>query len=982
MRKTPILLALGAALAAGALLLIDSGNDAPEAALEPGGLVPGATDTTAPRSTLLEEAAAPPRSENREAVARVRTEEEKAEERAATRQAEAEAGPFLQGTVFGSDGHPLRGAEVQIEGQLLEGFMGLGKIALNQKGETDRNGDFALSRGRWPAHDVSVSIKARGHLPSKENRMPDANTGDSHLGTFVLQRGVVLGGHVYDAKGKPVEGAEVRRTSIEDTGAMDGMIRLAATFGQWSESKSTTDADGAFELPFEALGPYALIVEHEDFPKARYESETPPEGGEDLAIVIRMAPTALIAGRILDYPGDDRNATVSAVPVRTGGSEPAPMEQMFGGALSGDDKAQVAEDGSFEIRGLEVGRSYEVQAFVKDGFFGRSPASQKLEVASGDETVELAWESGARIVFDVEDAGTGRPLRGGTVRYRWQGGGGGFSAMARKALDYEGTRVEIGELRPNPSPAKLELAVFADGYLEHRVQDIEVHDLKTVDLGVIRLNQAPKFRVRVIDERSGKPVKKARVVLQPRYGSTDDLGDSNIFSLGGKVQTGRTDSEGVCVLEACATDTADLTVNKGGYAATVLEELAMPSGGDAVEVVQLAKGGEVRVQVFDAEGEPAANARVIHRGPDDDTQTLSTNARGEARIRDLPTGPHAFAAERGEGGRRGRRGRRGGARVRVNEDGQDDRAWQEAVVTSGGRVELKFELPPTARIEGQVLLRGQPVAQAAISLFEGEEGSDQDEYRAQLNEQMSNFMPNRPASTRTDSDGRFVLDEVETGKYRIRVGRPGGMPSHYEPIDVRLGTNRAEISLPGSAVEGRVVDAEGGGVAGASVQIHRYDPEDPESGRDARMDLALSFFGARSNDGVRTDADGNFVIEGVPTDTPLVVEARAPGYVPNRSKDFKVAEESLERGVKVEVSQAGSIRVQVEGTTAMFQSVTATRQVGEGEHATTKMGMIRDGTALLTELEPGTWRVSQRESDVFDEVEVVAGQESFVTLTD
>jgi protocatechuate 3,4-dioxygenase beta subunit len=978
--KTLPLLVLGVALVGGGLFLA-SRNQAPaEAPLAPEGLSPGSDAASGADDTTLASALEGRTEGTRQEVATVSaTKERRAEEAAAEAEDGAAAGPFLQGTVFGSDGMPLGGVEVRIEGNLGEGFMGLGKIALNQVGKTDRNGDFSVPRGRWPANDVSVSLETRGYLASRENRMPESSSGNAHLGTFLLQRGVVLAGNVYDAKGEPVEGARVHRTSLEDTGAMDGMIALATTFGQWKDSADTTDSEGAFELPNEEPGPYALIVEHDHYPKARIEGQTPPEGGEDLTITIRLAPTANISGRILGYPGSERNATVSATPVRKAGTESAPIEKIFGGAMSNDGKVQVGEDGSFVVTGLEVGCNYHVQAFVKDGFFARTPCSQREEVGSGSTDVELEWDWGAKIVFELEEAATGKPLRGSTVRYRWEQNARNVMAMARKAREFAGSRIVIDELRPSPSPSKLELAIFADGYLEHRVSGIEVHESKEIDLGIIRLRPSPILRVRVVDASSGKPLRKARVVLQPQYEGEGD----NFFSLGGKVQTGRTDSEGLCELPAAATPTATLTVNKGGFAPTVFEDLAMPAEGTTEELVHLAKGGAVHITVLESDGTPATNALITHRDNNGDRQTLSSNARGEAHIRDLPAGEHAFAADRGSEGQRGGRGgrgRRGGVRVSNGNDDEDGRRWEEAMVTSGSRVELRLDLPPTARVEGVVRLRGEPVAQASISLFEGDEGSSEDEFRARISERVSSFMPNAPASTRTDTEGRFVIEDVETGKYRIRVGRAGGVPSHYEPLDVTLGTNRIEVSLPGAAVEGRVMSDDGGPIAGATVEVLRFDPKDPDAGPSAEQDLALSFFGGQSRDSIRTDVDGNFLVEGAPTGVSIVVEARAPGYVTKRSKEFEIAVDSLERNVKVKLTRGGSIRVQVEGGSGLFQSVKAEFEGDSKGAPSSRMTFISEGSALLRDLTPGTWRVSIRGEEETELVEVLPGAESFVTL--
>jgi hypothetical protein len=559
------------------------------------------------------------------------------------------------------------------------------------------------------------------------------------------------------------------------------------------------------------------------------------------------------------------------------------------------------------------------------------------------------------------------------VRYRWEESSGGMMGMTRKARDFPGSHVLIDELRPTPSPSKLELMVSVEGYLEHRISGIEVHELEQLDLGIIRLRLAPLLRVRVVDAASGQPVSRARVVLQPEYGGEG----GEFFALGGEIATGRTDSEGICEVPACGSATGTLTVNKGGYAPTALAGLAMPVDGRGEELVRLSRGGEVRVEVLESDGRPAPEAEVTHRDPAGTITTLTANAKGELRVRDLALGTHAFAAERSKAGPGGRR--RGGIRVSLDDEASGTR-WQEAVVTSGGRVDLRIDLPATARVEGLVLLRGEPVAQASITLMEGEAGSDQDEYRAQIAEKVSTLMPDAPASARTDGEGRFVLDDVEAGKHRIRVARGGGMPSHYAPIDVRIGTNRIEIALPGSAVEGRVTTADGAPIASARVEVLRFDPDDPAAGRSARMDLALSFFGAASSSGARTDGDGRFEIEGVPIGVPVVVEARAPGFVSKRSKDFQVAQDSVERGVEVALARSGSIRVRVEGTLDTFQTVRATLE-GEAEDGpASRMALLKDGAALLADLRPGTWRVSVDRGEAFELVEVRPGEESFVTL--
>jgi len=970
-----LLAGLCAVLALGYVFL--TGEDSPPAAgLHAGALAPGqelALTPEPPEGGALPAGPAAPETPEvrRQAVPEAPDPEEERAARRAEREAAAAAGPAFTGTVFGSDGLPVPEVEVSVEGDLGGATVIFGDaLKIAEETTTDRQGRFRVPRGRWPLSELSVELRARGFLVVRELRAPDTDSGDGELGDFVLPRGVVLAGQVVDAEGEPLEGASVRRTDVDDDGALDGMLRMASTFGRASDSQTETDAEGRFELLHEATGSYLIVVDHDDHPQLRQRGEAPPEGGEDLGIVLRMPPTAVIAGRILGFPEGRTGVRVVAAVVDESQDESATFAGMLG--VDSDAGVEVEPDGSFEIRGLLVGRRYAVKATVLEGFFQRTTCSETEEVSSGTQALELAWESGSSVVFDVADVHTGEALRPVIVRHRWEGENQRnlMGAMAKR-LEFDGSRVRIDELRPAPAPGKLELSVYVEGYLEEHVAGIQVPELEEVDLGTVHLRPAPIVRVQVVDSQSGDPIRKARVVLRPQApGEDDELG------LYAEHSAERTDSDGWCELPACATELATLEVKKGGFAPFERSDVAMPKEGTGEELVRLFEGGRVEILVVDALQEPAPDIRVIHRKPDESTSRHETNSRGEVKLSGLEAGEHAFRAERSGG--RGRR--RGGARVSVNFDEDEEEDWHSVVLTNGGEAELRLELPPTATIEGVVLLRGQPVTGARVSFAEGPESSASDELSSRMRERMARMMPEDATSTRTDGRGRFELQEAPLGRHRVRVARDDGSPAHYEAVDLRAGVNRVEVDLPSAAVAGRVVDGEGRPIAGATVETLRVtDEEDAEAV--AQVEMAMSFFGRGNTDGVRTDYDGSFQIEGVPTDVPLVVRAQAAGYSRGQSAAIEVDPREIHRGVVIALDASGSIRVEVGGAATRFQPVTARWEGDEEDAPSPKMALLQGGSAVLRGLRPGKWRVYMtRDEEDYQLVEVRAGEQSQTSL--
>ncbi|RMH21265.1 MAG: carboxypeptidase regulatory-like domain-containing protein [Acidobacteria bacterium] len=195
------------------------------------------------------------------------------------------------------------------------------------------------------------------------------------------------------------------------------------------------------------------------------------------------------------------------------------------------------------------------------------------------------------------------------------------------------------------------------------------------------------------------------------------------------------------------------------------------------------------------------------------------------------------------------------------------------------RLELHFELlpavvecplEPLARIRGSVIgFDGRPPAGARLSLLRppagdggGEGGPDDSPYAGRV-----------VATAAPDPRGRFLLESVEAGDYRLLAAAPGHR-TEVLPLAVAAGDSLVldpVFLLPAPEVEGRVIDAETGEPL-AGVEIVAVSP--PGAARAA------------------SDAGGTFAIA-LP-DGPVTLEARLEHYVPARLEVAPAARRSRE----------------------------------------------------------------------------------------
>jgi protocatechuate 3,4-dioxygenase beta subunit len=852
-----------------------------------------------------------------------------------------------------------------------------------QRAETNSDGRFrfdAVEPG-----SLQVAVSAGGFAPF-EQRGVAVPAGGAELEPFVLARGAILSGIVVDPDGRPVADARVLRVQLEDTGFF--MI------GE-REPAATTGADGRFRVDRLACGPWRFVVRSEEHPDLEVEGQADEPGVEQSGLRWQLSPGATIAGTVTGVPSGERGQ----LEVRA--TKGAGFEGIFG--LGSGRTARVESNGSFLVRGLEVGGSYALQARhtrEEDEFspWERS-RSESVQARAGDAGVVLAYQPEAALTFVVHDAKTRLPLEAFQVESGVDWAMPLRDEDGRPRTRFPGGAVRVGGLRPSSPDERVQLTVKATGYADYQRSDIAVRAGQELDLGALYLEPVPLVRVHVLDAASGAPVAGARVRMQQELGDRleirhsitigeDEGAESIDFGVG---RSATTDGDGWAELTSLEGETVEVTARADGYAPAKRAGLALPRGETLELELRVSPGGEVLVRVLDAGGLPLAGARVERRAQDaagpggmivlggPRGPESVTDGAGEVVFENLEPGTHSFriAEERS-----GPMFATSDSLVIAGLDGGSDEGWSPVQVEEGGRAELVLRAAPRGGLTGQVREAGKLLAGARLRL-EPEQGGAAPRIR----------LPgmNSGPEAQSDGEGRFEFADVKEGRYTLTVEHPTRrMPQEYA-LELREGRNSFDVDLPLSILAGRVLDQEGKGLAGVRVWAERQAGDGPrfamrmvmvdDSGGGGMFDSGE--FGERAT----TDADGRYELRGVTSDADLVVKAEGDAVQPGKSETVRVAPNEVRERLDLVLAPAGSILVEAnlpDGSPARFQLVQATYLGEEEPRPEPKFGFLQSGSTELKGLKPGPWRVNVRPANdgprgtggVDREVVVEAGAEA------
>lgn len=875
----------------------------------------------------------------------------------------------LRGQVVDRFGAPIAGARVlaaadtglALDLELEREFPWMKR----QRTETDAEGRF-----RFEAVDpgtLQLAVRAAGFAPHQQRGVAVPPT-DTELEPIVVARGAILSGLVVDADGRPVGGARIVRAELDE-----GMPFFLAE----REALAETGADGRFRVDQLACGAWRFVVRSEDHPDLTVEGLAEEPGIELGGLRWQLAPGAILAGTVTGIPEAERGL----LEVRALRGEGGEHFLGFGAARV----AKVESSGTFLLRGLDVGASYNLQARharpeSEHGYWERS-RSESVQARAGDSGVVLSYRPEAALTFSVFDAATRAPLEHFEVEsgIDWATPLRDEDGRPRKL--FHGGVVRVGGLRPGSDQERVQLHVKATGYRDYERADIAVRAGQELDLGAIYLEPVPLVRVHVLDQRSGEPIANAHVRLEKEQGdafqirhsieiNADEGRESIDFGDG---RTATTDARGWAEITSYEGETVELSARAKGYAPAKLGALALPRGKSVEHELRLTRGGEVLVRVLDARGEALAGVRVEQRASDAGSRGRIimmggprpageiTDSQGLVTFANLAAGVHSFRLADEPGAVGGFASMEGV--VIGGSGGDEDEEWSQVQVVEGERSELVLRAAPRAGLAGLVREAGKILAGATLRLAkERPEGAEP--------RPMLPGMGGGPEA-KSDGEGRYRIADVKEGRYTLTVEHPTRrMPQEFA-LELREGDNSFDVELALALVSGRVLDEQGKGLSGVRVWPERRAEE---GGRQMRFRMIMMDDGGgggvvdsgRFGERALTDADGRFTLRGVTSDVDLVVKAEGDSVQPGESQVVRVAPNESKEGVDFVLAPAGAIKVAAnlaDGSPARFQLVQATYLGDEQPAPEPKFGFLQQGSTELKGLKPGPWRVNVRNAN-------------------
>lgn len=843
-------------------------------------------------------------------------------------------GPTVSGRVLSDMGLPVVGAEVKFERPIDRNLVNLLSGGGGGPAITDENGRFELSGSA--GEEVTLVVGADGFTELREEDYLLPEDTDIPLEDVVLLPSLWLWGQVTNPAGQPLVGATLERVDSDRSPWQP----------QWSndDPDGITDERGEFQLPREDVGPWEFKVKYEGYLTATFEGEGKQAGRSQVPLEFKLLPGKSVSGKVLDVPDELLETTVvRALP------EGEVVFRRLTSDLSG--VSDVAQDGSFEIGGLDPEREYKIVASATNigpgsMFSGGGERSEPEFLFPGDQEIELNYRAGTEILFQVIDANSKEPVENfrarfgqpfaskdlldstGEPRQHFEKGRGRFDDL------HEDDKMPWGDNLPS-------LEIQASGYMRYINDEIELSPGEVVDLGTIMLEPVPMITVRVVDQRRGKALKNARVSVRPMENGLMPFLGNNESLLGSRGFTTKTDEEGRAEVTSLGSVAGRLEIDKGGYAPYIQENFIAGATGSELDIA-LSKGGEVVVLVRDASGQPVPDVNVYHSRPHQegrDGGAEQSSSKGRVRYRRLEPGEHRFRLARS---------------WQAVEPDEEEEGWQSVRVSDGSEVELVLPAKSLGRVSGRVFLGGRPLANAEVDLTEIEKDSEEnwDWGRGQ----------NSDTSDETNADGSYEVKNLRYGDYMANVKHPSLSLAYPVEVEVRASQVNLEIQIPITGLRGRVVDHRGRPVPGVALSVY--------SSRSSSDELAAERFRRRflnmsDNDSTMSGDDGVFEFPGLPADNEVRVRVDSDLWYGPTSEAVEIGEGDFTDGLEVRVVEAASLRVEVEMPVSdnwNYVQVRAIPEELELPDGFPEPGEQQDGSwggqdAELAGLPPGRWKI-------------------------
>ncbi len=553
-------------------------------------------------------------------------------------------------------------------------------------------------------------------------------------------------------------------------------------------------------------------------------------------------------------------------------------------------------DGRFALRSLPANRLHSVNANLE----GFAPASQPADASSGP-SIRFQLGRGAAAVGLVLDE-KGQPVSGAVAILT--------PALLPSVPDAGLERLQTvsdaeGRFRfPHVTAGTFRLQVKKEGFTSADAGEIDVPErADETDFGTITIKSGAVVEGIVVDSR-GKPVAGADV--------DPESFDGKLFIH--PVTTGQDGRFRFADLPRGSR--FSLWIDHPDFIQQQVYEVEAPPPKPLR--IKLVEARSLKGQVVDPQGQPVAGAKValVERGGSTlfgggflegawGSSLTTTDEDGQFVLNRLP--PQTIKIEVRAAGFR----HRSLAGIQIPEDGE------------ATPVEIQLEAGPY--LEGRVLDgQGRPVPRAMIRA----EGQAQDAGRFSY------------GGTQADEGGRYQISGLEPGPHTVTADTQAGGPSAQASIEIRDGRNRLDLSLPtGIEVSGRVLDARGLPLAGASVSLLGLPPTSTAWGLQAT-----------------SSADGSFLIRDVPEGSYRLTGIRR-GFARGEAPEAIQIGGDPVPGLELRLSPGAVLRGKLLGLSPGDLERIEVHVSGETSIALSPAQLGADGSYRIPDLAPGRWNV-------------------------
>ena len=808
-------------------------------------------------------------------------------------------------------------------------------------------------------------------------------TRDFNIGDLVLKAGFGLRGRVLSMDGKPLEGVSVSMLPPSAPG------RMTFSFGARPGVEiASTDAEGNFAVSCLPLGPFELAATRDDLLRATQGGVLRRAGNEVLEIhaeygavlrgILKENELPLEEVKVIAW---SQSSSMPQVKISGGMGGPTPFDQQREG--------QVLSDGSFVVRGLPHDTEVKVAALSAGKSLvplgpiaeAESDASDVvLEIfpsfdlnltvvsASDSEVISsfVAW-AGFRTLEPLED-GDGQVLH-----------------------HHPGGRLTYPDLRLSSPKELLTVQVNSPGFAPFLRGDIAPPVNGVLDLGTIRLVRAPGLRIRVLDDRTGKPLAGVRVTAKEDSGEPGSAAfgllelageDGALLSMGNRaLVVARTNKEGEVQIAATPGEKYRVSIQHEGYS-----DLAKTLQATAVNVLheaRLLRPCTVEVTLLDSQGKPKAAGRVEHRLKERhpgrgiafdsrETRPRRTDSKGLAIFGDLKPGTHLFRAA-------GKDPAMGMIMVIKGEE-PEQASWTEVSLVAGETRTIALREEPKAYVRGRVFLDGEPLAQCKVT------------FQTEGNEMF--FMGAGGPGDLTAADGSFEIEGLDPGQGRLTFRHPDLVMRHEQEHTCTRGEQVVDVDLVLTTISGRVTGPDGRGLAGIKVSVGGGGEQ--VMGRMIMITAsaegsgqAVSTFGGA--DSVLSADDGSYILRGVRSGMALEIKATGEGLKPASRTLEALVPGQLKQDIDLMLKVGASLvltRTPIEDQDFSMVRLEFLGSEPDSGPVQDEREIMFEGTCRFDGLTPGPWRIILEDPGSSDseplieprDVELRPGEEGQISL--